>query len=159
MLSASRLGVVVVALAACSDATAPLATAEPGVVYTYPVDAQIDVPLGARVVVTFSDPVVAGALTACSGTGADVTGAFCVVGPDGTVDGTAEVVGDGQGDNKIVQLSGLALAPATTYAVYVRPALAPAARNLPATGPLFRFTTRSTQAPTSTAPDRPAPTR
>lgn len=146
MLSASRLGVVVVALAACSDATAPLATAEPGVVYTYPVDAQIDVPLGARVVVTFSDPVVAGALTACSGTGADVTGAFCVVGPDGTVDGTAEVVGDGQGDNKIVQLSGLALAPATTYAVYVRPALAPAARNLPATGPLFRFTTRSTQA-------------
>jgi hypothetical protein len=150
--------VAIVALAACSDATAPLATAEPGVVYTYPIDAQLDVPLGARVVVTFSDPVDARAIGACAGTGADVTGAFCVVGPDGPVDATAEVVGDG----KTVQLAGVAFAPGTKYAVYARPALAPTARNLPATGPLFSFTTRSAQpraaAPTVIAVNGAAPT-
>jgi len=138
----SRLIVVVAAIAACSDATSPLATAEPGVVYTYPIDAQLDVPLGARVVVTFSDAVAAGAVGACAGTGADVTGAFCLVGPDGPVAATAEVVGDG----KTVQFAGVAFAPGTKYAVYARSALAPTAKNLPATGPLFSFTTRSTQA-------------
>jgi hypothetical protein len=145
MRSGPRLTVAVVALAACSDATAPLTTADPGVVYTYPIDAQLDVPLGARVVVTFSDPVVAGALTACTGTAVEVTGAFCLVGPDGPVDATAEVVGDG----KTVQLSDVAFTPGTTYAVYTRAALAPTATNLPATGPLLRFTTRSTQARTA----------
>jgi len=146
----SRLIAAIIAIAAitaCSNATSPLATAEPGVVYTYPIDAQLDVPLGARVVVTFSDPVEGGAIGACTGTGADVTGAFCLVGPDGPVAATAEVVGDG----KTVQLSGVAFAPGTTYAVYARAALAPAARNLPQAGPLFRFTTRSTQ-PRAAAP-------
>ncbi|HEU4734715.1 MAG TPA: Ig-like domain-containing protein [Kofleriaceae bacterium] len=147
MLFGPRLRVAVVVLAACSDTTAPLATAEPGVVYTYPIDAQLDVPLGARVVVTFSDPVDAKALGACSGTGAGVTGAFCLVGPDGAVAATPEVVGDGRS----IQLSGVAFAPGTTYDVYVRPAVAPGAQNLPASGPLFRFTTRSAQ-PRSAAP-------
>jgi hypothetical protein len=139
--------VAVVAIAACSNTTAPLATAEPGVVYTYPLDAQLDVPLGARVLVTFSDPVDAGALGTCTGTATDVTGAFCLVGPDGPVAASAEVVGDGN----TVQFAGVAFAPGTTYAVYVRPALAPTAKNLPATGPLFRFTTRNTQ-PRAAAP-------
>ena len=145
MMPGSRLAattIATIAIASCSNATAPLATAEPGVVYTYPVDAQLDVPLGARIVVTFSDPVEPGAIGACTGTGVDVTGAFCLVGPGGPVDATAEVVGDG----KTVQLSGAALAPGTTYAVYARPALAPTAKNLPASDPLVRFTTRSTQA-------------
>src|SRR5215510_2290635 len=137
----SRLILVVAMAAACSSATAPLATAEPGVVYTYPLDGQLDVPLGARVVVTFSDPVDPGAVGACSGTGAEVTGAICLVGPDGPVDATAQVVGDG----KTVQFAGVAFAPGTKYTVYARPAVAPAAKNLPATGPLLRFTTRSTQ--------------
>jgi DNA-binding transcriptional regulator YiaG len=142
MMFGLRLGMAVVAVAACSQPTAPLATAEPGVVYSYPIDAQLDVPLGARVVVTFSDPVDPSAIAACSGTGAEVTGAFCLVGPDGPVDATAEVVGDG----KTVQLAGVGFAPGTRYGVYVRPALAPTARNLPAAGPLFSFTTRSTPA-------------
>jgi len=150
MIIAARAAVVLVALGAlgaCSSATQPLATAAPGVVYTYPADAQIDVPLGARVAVTFSDPVEPGALGACSGAGDAVTGAFCLVGPDGPVDATAEVVGDG----RTVQLAGVAFAPGTTYAVYARGALAPTASNLPAAGPLFRFTTRSTR-PRATAP-------
>jgi hypothetical protein len=158
MMPGSRLVVAVVAIAACSNPTPPLVTAEPGVVYTYPLNAQLDVPLGARVLVTFSDPVAASALGACAGTAAVVTGAFCLVGPDGPVAATPEVVGDG----KTVQFTGVAFAPGTTYAVYARPALAPTAKNLPVAGPLFSFTTRSTQAraaaPTVIAVNGAAPT-
>ena len=45
-----RFTVLVVACAAvCGDSTAPLATAKPGVIFTYPVDSQIDVPLGTTI--------------------------------------------------------------------------------------------------------------
>ncbi|MEJ7600787.1 MAG: Ig-like domain-containing protein [Kofleriaceae bacterium] len=118
---------------ACGSGVPPLVTAEPGVIFTYPADQQLDVPTGARIVVTFSEPVEAGALGACTAT----TGAFCVVGPAGPVDATAKVTGDGRS----VELSG-ALEPGTTYVVFVRSELAPRATNLPA-GPLFRFTTRA----------------
>src|SRR5262245_12495930 len=91
------------AIAACGGATEPLATAEPGVVFTHPGNAQLDVPVGARVLVTFSDPVDADALGACTAT----TGAFCVVGPDGPVDGTPTAIGDGH----TVELVGAVLAP------------------------------------------------
>ncbi len=147
MACGSRFVVAAIAIAACTRSVTPPPRAEPGVIYTFPGDAQLDVPLGARVVVTFSDPVIASAITACSGTAADVVGAFCVVGPDGPVAATAAVVGDG----KTVQLTNLAVAAGTTYGVYVRAALAPTAKNLPATGPLFRFTTRSEQ-PRAAAP-------
>jgi hypothetical protein len=136
------LGAAVVAIAACSDAAAPLVTAKPGVVFTYPSDAQLDVPLGAPIVVTFSEPVVASALGACSGTASAPVGALCLVGPDGPISATAEVIGDGS----TVQLTGAAFAPATRYELHVGSALAPTASNLPVTGPLVRFTTRSAQA-------------
>ena len=132
---------VLVALVACGSSVPPLVTAEPGVIFTYPADQQLDVPIGARIVVTFSEPVEAGALGACTAT----TGAFCVVGPTGPIDATAQVTGDGRS----VELSG-PLEPATTYEVVVRSELAPRAANLPA-GPLFRFTTRG-QRPRAAAP-------
>jgi Bacterial Ig-like domain len=133
-----RFGVVLVALCACGDATAPLQTAQPGVVFTYPIDGQVDVPLGARLVVTFSDPVVGSALGRCSGQGDATVGAFCLVGPDGPVDVTASVVGDGRS----IEIAGAGLAESTRYAIYARSAIAPFATNLPATAPLVRFTTR-----------------
>ena len=138
-------GVMVGAIAACSSAAGPPGPA-PGVVYTFPADGQIDVPLGARIVVTFSDPVNASAIAACSGTAAQPVGALCLVGPDGPITASAAVAGDG----RIVQLTA-ALAEGTTYAVYARPELAPAARNLPASGPLVRFTTRSNRPRTAAA--------
>jgi Bacterial Ig-like domain len=141
MLRSFHRWIAAFAVTACSSTSGPLVTAEPGVVFTYPLDGQLDVPLGARVVVTFSDAVEADAIAACAGAGAEVTGAACLAGPDGPVATTAEVVGDG----KTVQFSGAALAPGTTYTVYARSALAPTAKNLPATGPLFSFTTQSTQ--------------
>src|SRR5687767_15674002 len=81
------------AAAACGDDVSPLATAEPGVVFAFPVDGQLDVPTGARTLVTFSDEVSESALGACS---ADGAGGFCLVGPDGPVATTPVVVGDGK---------------------------------------------------------------
>jgi hypothetical protein len=134
--------------AACgADNTPPLQTAEPGVVFTYPIDRQVDVPLGSRIVVTFSDPVETSALGPCSGQGNAVTGAFCLVGPAGAIDATAEVVGDG----KSVQFASPVLEPGTRYSLYARSALAPTAKNLGTAGPLFSFTTRASR-PRAAAP-------
>ncbi|MBX3157563.1 MAG: Ig-like domain-containing protein [Deltaproteobacteria bacterium] len=135
-------------LPACgADPTPPLATAEPGVVFTAPADRQIDVPLGTRVVVTFSDPIAASALGPCSGSPEAPTGGVCLVGPNGVVRATATVTPDGTG----AQLEDVALEPGTTYAVHVARDVAPTAQNLPAPGPLFSFTTRSTR-PRAAAP-------
>lgn len=123
--------------AACGrDPIPPLATAEPGVVFTYPVDGQLDVPLGTRVVVTFSDPVVASAASALT-----------LEGPTGPVAATAEVTGDGY----TIQIAGAALEPGTTYGLVVPQTIAPDARNLPTSGPLVSFTTRTAR-PRAAAP-------
>ena len=127
-----------VVVAACGESTPPLQTAQPGVVFTYPIDKQVDVPLGARIVVTFSDPVVASAVGDCS--------AFCLKGPSGPVMAAAKVVGDG----KSVEISDAPLDPGTKYELHVGAALSPTATNLPA-GALVTFTTRSTR-PRSTPP-------
>lgn len=129
--------------AACSDPVEPLATAEPGVVFTFPIDQQLDVPTGARVLVTFSEAVDASALGACT---AD-SGAVCLVGPGGVVDAMPMVIGDG----KTVELANAALEPGTTYELFVRQQIDPQATNLPASGPLVTFTTRSSR-PRAAAP-------
>jgi hypothetical protein len=135
-------GLVALLGGACSDPVTPLQTAQPGVVFTYPADGQLDVPTGARVIASFSDPVDEGALGACSAT----SGAFCLVGPDGPVDATP-VVGD---DGHTVSFPSGELAEGTTYQLFARPELAPEAKNLPS-GPLATFTTRSAR-PRAAAP-------
>lgn len=135
---------VVIAVAACGSDPGPPLQPAPGLIYAFPSDGQVDVPLGARVVLTFSDPVAEGAIAPCSGTAAAPVGAVCLVGPDGPVPAVVQVIG-GTAGGRIVQLSGAALAPGTTYAVYASAALAPTATNLPATGPVLHFTTRTTR--------------
>ena len=112
-------------------------------VFSFPTDRQLDVPLGTRIVVTFSDRVTESALGPCT----ETTGAFCLVGPAGVVDATPEVVGDGFS----VQFASAALEAGTTYQVFVRRELAPEAANLPDGDPLVTFTTRSSR-PRSAAP-------
>src|SRR5262245_16991248 len=73
------------ALAACASSTPPLATAQQGVVFTYPVNGQLDVPIGSRIVVTFSDKVTEAGL-----------GSFQIVGPAGAVAATPAITGDGK---------------------------------------------------------------
>jgi hypothetical protein len=152
-------GLVVGVIAACSSAAGPPAP-PPGVIYAFPADGQLDVPLGTQIVVTFSEPVIASAIAPCSGTAAQPIGALCLVGPDGPVTANAAVVDHG---GRIVQLTA-ALTEGTTYAVYARPELIATPGNLPASGPVVRFTTRSTRPRAATAtviaingtpPDRP----
>ncbi len=131
--------VIAALLGGCDSSVAPLATAEPGVIFTFPIDGQRDVPLGSRIVVTFSDDVTKSALGPCTGSGTSVQGSFCLVGPNGPVDATAEVVGEG----KSVEFSGAQLEEGTTYALFVRQPLAPSAKNLPAQDALVSFTTRT----------------
>lgn len=118
-------------VAGCGDAVEPLKTAAPGVVFTYPIDGQVDVPLGSRIVITFSDPVVESAAAS----------AVSLVGPDGPVQASVTVSGEG----KSVNITSDALQPGTRYAVQVQNSLAPDAENIPGSGPLFSFTTRSTR--------------
>lgn len=115
---------------ACDDAVLQRQTAEPGVVFAFPVDGARDVPLGARIVVTFSAPVEAGQLAAAT-----------LVGPDGPVDIAATL----SEDRTSVVFSRAPLEPGTTYRVQVGAALAPFATNLPADGTVSAFTTRSIQ--------------
>lgn len=124
------------AAAACGADDGPLETARRGIVFTFPIDGQLDVPTGARIVVTLSEPVSAGALGTCDASGA---GGFCLVGPAGPVPVTPAVVGDGT----TVEIPSGALDPGTTYALHIGRELAPFAENLPASGPLLSFTTRS----------------
>jgi hypothetical protein len=115
----------------CSDPVQPLETAAPGVVFTYPIDGQVDVPLGSRIAITFSHPVAA-----------DRAGsAVSLVGPAGPVMASVTVSESG----KTVLVTSDALEAGTTYGVQVQNSLAPAAGNIPGTGPLFSFTTRSTR--------------
>ncbi len=129
-------------LTACGSGTPPLQTADSGVVFSFPADQQLDVPQGSRIVVTFSDRVRASALGACTAT----SGAFCLVGPSGVVDAAAEVVGDGFS----VQFAAAPLEAGASYQVFVRQELLPEAKNLPASGPLVTFTTRSARPKSAT---------
>lgn len=125
------------AAAACgSDPVPPLATAQPGVVFTYPSDKQVDVPVGTNVVVTFSEAVDPNG--AASGT---------IVGPNGPVDATAKVTPDGTG----IIFTSPALDPGTTYEVDVGSNVDTQAQNLPGSGGLFTFTTRADR-PRAAAP-------
>lgn len=129
--------------AGCGDPVEPLATAAPGVVFAFPVDGQRDVPTGTRVVVSFSEPIDRAALGACTMT----SGAFCLIGPTGVVNVTPEVSADG----RAIWFPAGQLEAGADYDLMVRPALAPFAQNLPSSGPLVSFTTRSAR-PRAAAP-------
>jgi len=131
------------ACAACSGTPEHLKTAQPGVVFAFPANGQLDVPTGARVIVSFSDPVRESALGTCTAT----SGAFCLVGPNGPVTTTPEVSEDGH----TVSFPAGQLEPGVKYDVFVRSELAPDATNLPPSGPLVTFTTRNAR-PRGAAP-------
>ena len=138
------ISVALTFLAACGDSEVAVEIS-PGVIFSYPVDGQMDIPVGSRIVVGFSEPIDEGALTQVCSEG---EGGLCVIGPNGPVEGRARVAEGGGA----VQFSG-ALVPGTTYQVWVQPSLLVAATNLSSTEPLFSFTTRS-QRPRADLPPR-----
>ncbi len=113
----------------------------PGVVFSYPGDGQYDVPLGARIALTFSAVLPAAPNGACSKSGGQVSGDFCVEGPDGFVSGALAVEGATLAFAPVARL-----APGATYRVWALPTLLPGATNLSAQGPLLTFHARSTRA-------------
>jgi hypothetical protein len=124
---------------------------EDGLIYTHPLDGTVDLPLGSKALFVFSHQVDAGALTQnCTGTAEAPAGAFCITGPDGLVPTAAdtEVVNDG----RTISFSMASLTPGTRYQVWLRPAAAPGAVNLPATGPLLSFRTRQARPVPDQAP-------
>ncbi len=115
--------VLAVALAACVTEPPPAEPLAAGVLLTYPLDGQRDVPLGARLYVSFSAPLAA-----------EAAGGVRVVGPRGNaaVDVTA------QGGGKTLAITPHALEPGTTYELFAGPA-----GGGDTGAPLVRWTTRS----------------
>jgi methionine-rich copper-binding protein CopC len=112
-----------------------------GVVFSYPADRQQDVPLGARVLLSFSRDLPAAVDTGCSSTAGQVTtGSFCVEGPDGFVAGAVAVEG-----STLAFTPAAPLAAGATYRVWARPDLLPGGNNLPPQVPLFTFRARTTR--------------
>jgi hypothetical protein len=135
-------GGVWLALAGCSDSSespyAPPALSD-GVVFTYPINGQTDVPLGTRFYVTFSKNASQDAVqTACSvDGGGNVSGHFCLLDADDNV-----VTINTQVNGKVVQFETTHLRQGTAYRLFVRSAVIGGGdTNLPASDPLLTFTT------------------
>ncbi len=119
----------VLVLAGCYTAP-PIEEPTPGVVFTYPVDDQRDVPLGTRLLVSFSAAMAD-----------QVAASVSVAGPGGVVPIDVQVTGQG----RTLAITSSALDPGTTYEVRVGGA---GGEIVDSSEPLLRFTTRS---------DRPVP--
>lgn len=135
-------GGVWLALAGCSDSSespyAPPALSD-GVVFTYPINGQTDVPLGTRFYVTFSKNASQDAVqTACSvDGGGNVSGHFCLLDANDNV-----VTINTQVNGKVVQFETTHLRQGTAYRLFVRSAVIGGGdTNLPASDPLLTFTT------------------
>lgn len=126
---------------------------DPGVIFSYPANGQVDVPVGARIVVSFTDPVDPAALAVpCTVDGAGrVAGGLCVRGPGGLVAATASITGP---RDNVVHLEVAGWEPSTVYEVFASPALLwGAASNLVEGEPVLAF---STAQPTALAGQPPA---
>jgi hypothetical protein len=140
------IGAAVLAAAACSSSEAVTPDASPfgpGVAFVYPTDGQVDIPVGVRMVLHFTNAVDSAALAASCTQAADgtVTGNLCVVGPGGPVAIKTTVTGASM---NVVDVTSDALLPGTAYQIFARPALVAggATGNLPTNGPLVTFVTR-----------------
>ena len=84
---------LLVACASPKDQPPPFESPGPGLIFTFPSSGQLDVPLGARVTVAFSEAIDGSALSSpCSPSG---TGGLCLLDGADLVAGTWTVVGDG----------------------------------------------------------------
>ena len=121
-----------------------------GVIFTYPIDGQTDVPLGTRFYVTFSKNASQSAVNAACSVdgGGTVSGNFCLLGPGNTVVPIAPSV-----SGKVVQFETDQLQQGTRYELYVRGAvIGGGSTNLSSTDPLITFLTSQTDPVAGVAP-------
>ncbi|MDX1804164.1 MAG: Ig-like domain-containing protein [Alcanivorax sp.] len=111
-------------------------------IYAYPDNGLVDVPLSTHGLWVFSSPVDKQAVSrpCTGGAGEKPQGSFCVTGPDGVVDMSQHlsVINGG----KTIQLDMSILKAGTRYQVWVRPSANPQAVNLSGDKPLLSFRTR-----------------
>jgi hypothetical protein len=113
------------------------------VVFTFPENGQVDVPVGARLIVTLSGAVQGTPSNVCtaSSDGGLIAGDVCLIGPNGPQATTLSISGSLQ--NILVLQPVSNLLPGGSYSVFVNPGvLGGSATNLPSSGPLFSFTAR-----------------
>jgi hypothetical protein len=144
-LQAVTLALVASLFAACQSSTTPYTPPPPpgpGVIFTYPRDGQMDIPVGARIVVTLTDAVQGSPQSACTaGPNGTINGSFCLAGPEGVIPTTVTVAGDNK--NILLAQPSANLREGVRYSVFARPdLLGGATSNLSASGPLFSFQTR-----------------
>lgn len=151
------LSALILGLAGCEDANQPFQPKEPehALIYAFPMDGMVDLPLGSKALFAFSSQVDQQAVSAgCSAgdPGGPPEGAFCITGPDGLVDTSAHTSLVNQG--RTIQFDMNALAPGTRYQVWLRPSAAPDAVNLEEDGEaLLAFHTRQNKPIAGTQPD------
>ena len=134
---------LVPALFGCGADNDPFVPPEPGnaLIYTFPADGMVDVPLPTRALLVFSSRVdEAAVMENCTGSAEAPEGSFCVTGPDGPVPTADRTTLSNHG--RTIEFHMEDLAPGTRYQVWVRQEAAPAAENLEDDTPLFSFTTR-----------------
>ena len=141
-------------LAACEGSSQVFQPPEigDGLIYTYPLDGTVDLPLGTRTLFAFSHPLDAGAVMAgCqAGSNGIPQGSFCITGPDGLVDPADRVAVVNEG--RSIEFLTDQLASGTRYQVWLRESAAPGAVNLPEDdSPLLSFRTRQS----TPVPDAP----
>jgi len=148
------LGALLLALPGCGggdngDPYQPPALSD-GVIFTYPIDGQTDVPLGTRFYVTFSKDADANAVNQpCSvDAGGAVSGNLCLLGPGNSLVPLQATV-----HGPVVEFETDQLQAGTYYHLYVRnDVIGVTDTNLPASAPLLGFRTSQTHSISGAAP-------
>lgn len=134
-------------LLGCSDKDtfSPPAPSE-ALIFAYPADGSVDVPLGSKAVLTFSSAVDASAVQQpCNDSGNAIPeGNFCVVEATETAPIDLTSVTRITNNSKTIELDLASLKAGKEYHLWVKPSVAPNATNLKAGQALLSFRTRST---------------
>lgn len=131
-------------LNACEEDPDVFVPPEPGaaLIYTYPTDGMVDIPLGTRMILTFSTAIDEAALQQpCEADGDDFVGPICLADSSGNLVPVGDIA-EVSNRRKTLSLSMESLREGEQYRLWLSPDIAPGVVNLNHEGPLMRFRTR-----------------
>lgn len=130
-------------LQACEEDPDVFVPPEPGnaLIYAYPSDGMVDLPLGSKLLLTFSNRIdEAAAKSGCQADGDSFSGALCLADDEGNlVDLSSATVSN---RDRTLTFSMENLQAGKEYSLWVSPEIAPGVVNLKQEGPLVTFRTR-----------------
>ena len=130
-------------LQACEEDPEVFVPPEPGnaLIYAYPSDGMVDLPLGSKLLLTFSNRIdEAAAKSGCQADGDSFSGALCLADDEGNlVDLSSATVSN---RDRTLTFSMENLQAGKEYSLWVSPEIAPGVVNLKQEGPLVTFRTR-----------------